>query len=262
MKNTYTERIICLTEETTELLYALEEDERIVGISEYTKRLGIAKETKPVVGTFLDANFEMIAELNPDLIFTFSDVQANLTKKLIQAGYNVVANNQHSIREILNAMLLVGNIVGRNKEVTKLIASIEKKMEGVRSKTAKSKNRPKVYFEEWDEPKVVGNTFISELIEIAGGDDIFPEFKGQRKAKDRVADMGEILVRNPDIIIVSWCGEENNMDTYMKKNDWLNTNAGKAGRVYDIDSSVILQPGIAALTEGLDQLKIIMSDFK
>ena len=262
MKTNFPERIICLTEETTELLYALGEEDRIVGISEFTKRPGIAKETKPVVGSFIDANYELIEQLKPDLIVTFSDVQANVTKKLIQNGYNVIANNQHTIREIFNMMLLVGSIVGKGKEVQKLTAAIEKKMDSIRAKSAKMKARPKVYFEEWDDPMIAGNTFVSELIEIAGGDDIFPEMRGKRKAKDRMTVAPEVMMRNPDIIIASWCGEKVGMDSFMKRNDWSSTNAGINQRMFDIDSSVILQPGIAALTEGLDQIRIIISNFK
>lgn len=257
--NSYPQRIICLTEETTETLYLLGCQERIVGISGFTVRPIEARHDKPKVSTFLDANFDKIVALKPDVVFAFSDLQAEIAKELIVRGIQVVAFNQRSIREILQMILIVGGIVGKQSEAEALVARFEQRLNDVASRT-KGKPRPRVYFEEWGDPLVSGIRWVSELIEIAGGEDIFAELRVHHRAKDRIVQPGEVVRRNPDIMIGSWCGRPFKKEQVRQRPGWEKITAIQRNQLYEIKSSIILQPGPAALTDGLDVLvRIIQS---
>lgn len=255
----YPKRIICLTEETTETLYLLGCGDRVVGISGFTVRPKEARKQKPKVSTFLDADIDKILSLKPDIVLAFSDLQAEIVKKLVLSGLQVVAFNQRSVGEILQNILLVGSIVGRHKEAERLVRKFVTRLEKLSAKS-NVKPRPKVYFEEWGNPLISGIRWVSELIETAGGDDIFPELRAHHDAKKRIVPPEEVIKRNPDIIIGSWCGKKFKQDEVRKRKGWENISAIKNNRLYEINSSIILQPGPAALTDGLDALaKIIQS---
>ena len=261
MQTKYPERIICLTEETTETLYLLGAEDKIVGISSFTKRPPEAKKSKPSVSNFTQTNFNKIEKLNPDLIFSFSDVQAEITKELAKRGFQVLVFNQRSISEILQNILIIGSIIGKSKEAENLVNSYEQRIDKVKKRSSKLKYHPKVYFEEWGNPFLTGICWVSELIEIAGGKDIFAERRNAKAAKERVVLSEEIIKRNPDIIVGSWCGKKFRKNEVKKREDWKNISAIKNNKLFEIDSSLILQPGPAALTEGLDELVKVINDF-
>jgi len=261
MKTKYPERVICLTEETTELIYLLGAEDKIVGISGFTLRPPEARKTKPKVCTYIDANYEKIKKLNPDYIFAFSDMQAEIVKNLTLQGHHVVVFNQRSIKEILQNIIVIGSIIGKKRESEKLINTYEKRLEVISKKSEKLNYRPKVYFEEWYEPMISGICWVSELIQVAGGDDIFPELRKKKNGKDRIVTSDEVIKKNPDIIIGSWCGKQFKKNQVKKRNGWGKINAVKNNRLHEIKSSIILQPGPAALTEGLDELIRIIYNF-
>lgn len=254
MKTKYPERIICLTEETTEILYLLGAGEKIVGISGFTRRPPEARKSKPKVSTYIDANYEKIEKLRPDFIFAFSDMQAEIVKKLTLRGHQVVVFNQRTVGEILKNILVIGSIAGRQKEAEKLVGSYERRIKLIGGRAKKLKNRPAVYFEEWYDPMISGISWVSQLIEIAGGRDIFPELRDKKSGKERIVDPAEVIKRNPDIIIGSWCGKKFRKNIVRQREGWSKISAVKNKRLHEINSSLILQPGPAALTEGLDKL--------
>lgn len=255
------QRIICLTEEFTEIIYLLGREELIVGISGFTVRPKIARKTKPKVCTFIDANYDKIESLNPDLIFAFSDLQADICRELIKRGFNVMCFNQRSVKDILNVILVVGSIIGENKKTEILLKEIISKIEKT-GRTAKKHYRPKVYFEEWDEPMISGIRWVAELIEFCGGEYIFPDRMYGNLAKDRIVKSGEVIERNPDIIIGSWCGKPLKKNIITSREGWNKINAVKNNHIYEIKSSIILQPGPAALTEGINEIQKILSCVK
>lgn len=255
------QRIICLTEEFTEIIYLLGREELIVGISGFTVRPKIARKTKPRVCTFIDANYVKIENLKPDLIFAFSDLQADICKELIKRGLNVMCFNQRSVKDILNVILIVGTIIGEKKKTKTLLEEITSTIEKV-GKASKKKKRPKVYFEEWDEPMISGIKWVAELIEFCGGEYIFPEKMNGSLAKDRFVTSREVIERNPDIIIGSWCGKPVKKDKIRTRNGWDKINAVKNNHIYEIKSSIILQPGPAALTDGVDEIFKILNSVK
>lgn len=255
----YPQRIICLTEETTETLYLLGCQERIVGISGFTVRPMEARDEKPKVSTFLDANFDKIVALRPDVVFAFSDLQAEIVKELIVRGIQVVAFNQRSIREILQMIQIVGGIVGKQSDAEALVARFEQRLNDVASRT-NGKPRPRVYFEEWGDPLISGIRWVSELIEIAGGEDVFAELRVHHRAKDRIVQPEEVVRRNPDIIIGSWCGRPFKKERVRQRPGWEKIAAIQKDQLYEIKSSIILQPGPAALTDGLDELVRIIQN--
>ncbi|MBW0433053.1 cobalamin-binding protein [Leptospira yasudae] len=253
------QRIICLTEETTELLYMLGEEDRIVGISAYTVRPLRAKEEKPKVSAFINGNVKRIKDLHPDLVVGFSDIQANLAKDLIAEGLNVLVTNQRTLDEILDTMLLFGSIVGKGKETQTLVDGWKSKLERIKNEN-KSENRPNVFFQEWDEPIITGISWVSELIEIAGGKDCFAELQTKSLAKDRIITADAVAAFNPDVYIGSWCGKPMNFEWVQNHPEWQATNAIIHRKVYELDPSIILQPGPALFEEGIDQLvKLIHS---
>jgi len=261
MKTKYPERIICLTEETTELLYLLGAGERVVGISGFTMRPPMARKEKPKVSTYTDANYDAIKKLNPDYIFAFSNIQAEIVKDLTKMGFQVVVFNQRSISQILQNILVIGSIIDEQKESEKLVAMYETRIEKIRKSSSGLKYHPKVYFEEWYEPLISGICWVSELIEIAGGVDIFPEFREKKSGKDRIVKPEDVVQRNPDIIIGSWCGKKFKKNMVKERKGWQEINAVRNDNVFEIDSTLILQPGPASLTEGMDELAKIIHNY-
>jgi iron complex transport system substrate-binding protein len=253
----YPERIVCLTEETTETLYLLGEERRIVGISGYTVRPPRARREKPKVSSFLSAKNETILALEPDLVLGFSDLQADISKDLVKAGLNVMIFNQRSVGEILNFIQVLSSIVGVPEKGERLVASLEKSLEELRCNPPKK--RPKVYFEEWDEPMISGIRWVSELIEIAGGEDILAELAVSAGASGRIHDGRKVIERKPDVILGSWCGKKFRPERVKARPGWDAIPAVRDGRLYEIKSAEILQPGPAALTDGVRRIHEILA---
>jgi iron complex transport system substrate-binding protein len=252
----YPERIVCLTEETTETLYLLGEERRIVGISGYTVRPPRARKEKPRVSAFLSAKTDKILELKPDLILGFSDLQADISKDLVKAGLNVLIFNQRSVEEILGMIQMLASLVGVPEKGAQLVASLEENLAQVRRDAPKKK--PKVYFEEWDEPMISGIRWVSELVEIAGGEDVFKEKSFSKEASGRiVADPSEVIRRAPDIILGSWCGKKFRPERVRARAAWNEVPAVKNNQLFEIKSAEILQPGPAALTDGVQSMHAI-----
>lgn len=253
------QRIVCLTEETTETLYLLGEEARIVGISGFTVRPSRARREKPRVSAFTSARIDKIVALRPDLVFGFSDLQADIAAELIRRGVNVCVFNQRSTDEILAMITAVGALVGAPERTAALVRDLEGRVRTARAAAAKLPQRPRVYFEEWDSPQISGIRWVSELIEIAGGDDCFPELAREPMAKRRIiADLLEVPRRAPDIIVGSWCGKKFRPDLVARRPGWEEVPAVKNRHLYEIKSADILQPGPAALTDGLEQLSEIV----
>jgi iron complex transport system substrate-binding protein len=254
----YPARIVCLTEETTETLYLLGEGDRVVGISGYTVRPPEARQ-KPKVSAFISAKFEKIEPLRPDLILAFSDLQADIAAELIRRGWNVVTFNQRSIEEILRTILMLGGMVGREPEAQRLVGQFESGLDRIRDSAARFANRPRVFFEEWDDPLISGIQWVDELIEVAGGQPIFPELRDCRLARDRIVAPDVVARRDPEVIVASWCGKAMRKATIVGRLGWDRVSAIRHGHVYEIKSTYILQPGPAALTEGVQQLHRLLS---
>jgi iron complex transport system substrate-binding protein len=248
--STYPSRIVCLTEETTETLYLLGEGARIVGISGYTVRPPEAR-SKPKVSAYINARFDKIDALRPDLVLAFSDLQADIAAELIRRGYNVVTFNQRSIDEILQMIRILGALVGAGDRADALAAELERGLDDVRAKAAALPRRPRTFFEEWDEPLISGIRWVEELVEIAGGDPIFPELRGARLGKERIVQPDVVIERDPEVIIASWCGKAMKKRTILERPGWSRVSAVRNDRIYEVKSTYILQPGPASLTEGV-----------
>ena len=254
----YPRRIICLTEETTETLYLLGEQDRIVGVSGYTVRPPEARQ-KPKVSAFINAKFDKILALEPDLVFAFSDLQADIAAELIRRGVNVMTFNQRSISEILEMILTVGRIVGGEERARTLVSSLQAEMDAIRTSAARFVHRPRVLFEEWYDPLISGIRWVEELIEIAGGECVFPELRKHQAAKNRVLDPVDVIGRDPEVIIGSWCGRAVKKEWIRNRPGWDQISAVRNNELYEVKSAFILQPGPAALTEGLRQLHAILA---
>lgn len=258
----YPQRIVCLTEETTELLYLIGEEERIVGISGFTVRPKRARKEKPKVSAFIDANIDEIIALKPDMVIGFSDIQAEIAQQLIKRGITVWVNNHRSLDEILKMIVQLGAIVGRTETCLNLVNNYQKRILEIREITSKWKVKPRVYFEEWYDPLISGIQWVSELIEIAGGIDLFSENGKESLAKHRIIENHqEVLQRDPDIILISWCGKKFKPNLMFKRDGWKETKAFKNDDFYEIDSGIILQPGPASVSEGLELLQNIFTDW-
>jgi iron complex transport system substrate-binding protein len=258
MSVNYPARIVCLTEETTETLYLLGEGHRVAGISGYTVRPPEARQ-KPKVSAFISAKFDKIEALRPDLILAFSDLQADIAAELIRRGWNVVTFNQRSIQEILQTILMLGGLVGRDSEAQRLVHQLEAGLDRIRESAARFAYRPRVFFEEWDNPLISGIQWVDELIEVAGGQPIFSELRDRRLARDRIVPLDVVARRDPEVIVASWCGKAVRKATILGRSGWDRVSAIRGGHVYEIKSTYILQPGPAALTEGVQQLHRILS---
>ena len=256
------QRIVCLTEETTEWLYALGEEHRIVGISGYTVRPRRAREEKPKISAFLSAKIDQIVALQPDCVLGFSDLQADIAAELIRRGIPVTVFNQRSVDEILAMMYQVAALVGAAERGLQRIEAIQAALADLRQAAAALPRRPRIYFEEWDAPHISAIRWVSELMAVAGGDDIFPELALQPMGKQRIiADSNEIVRRNPDIIIGSWCGKKFRAEKVAARAGWQQVTAVQHGQLFEIKSADILQPGPAALTDGVTQLHRIVMDW-
>ncbi len=247
-------RIVCLTEEPTEILYALGEGERVVGISAWTVRPPEAKEDKPIVSGFTGGNVKKICALEPDLVIGFSDIQAELASKLIARNLQVLIFNQRSIQQILDVVLVLGRMVGKEAAAQELIAGYRANLDAVATRHV-GQARPKVYFEEWPDPLIHGIQWVSELIHIAGGEDVFAETAKGKLAKERMPAADQVIAAAPDVIVASWCGKPVNKDSFTEREGWDAIPAVRDGRIHEIESELILQPGPACLTDGLDALE-------
>ncbi len=246
------ERIVCLTEETTEALYLMEEDWRIVGISGYTVRPPRARREKPKVSAFTSAKLDQIRDLQPDLVLGFSDLQADIAASLIRDGVEVHVFNHRSIEEILRTIRVLAGMIGEPRKGQRLASELEDNLSRIRQRASLFMVRPRVYFEEWNDPMISGIRWVSELIECAGGEDCFPEYSREPLAKDRIiADSAEVVRRSPDIIIGSWCGRKFRPDQVLAREGWDKIPAARENNIYEIKSPLILQPGPAALTDGV-----------
>ena len=259
----YPERIVCLTEETTETLYLLGEEDRIVGISGFTVRPPQARKEKPRVSAFTSAKIEKIMDLRPDLVIGFSDLQADIARDLIKLGANVLLLNHRSVNEILSMILQLASLVGATEKGEHLVEQYIGKLQATAKRSEQLGMRPKVYFEEWDDPMISAIKWVSELLEIAGGRDCFPELARCDMGAERIiANADRIIDANPDIIIGSWCGKKFRPEKVVTRPGWESINAVKNGELHEIKSPVILQPGPAALTEGLAELESIIHNAK
>lgn len=256
------QRIVCLTEETTEWLYLLGQESRIVGISGYTVRPRRARDEKPRVSAFTSAKIDKILALQPDCVLGFSDMQADIASSLIRTGVQVTVFNQRSVAEIFSVLYQVAAMVGQGEQGLALIAGMRCQLASIAEAAAGLARRPKIYFEEWDVPHISAIRWVSELIGIAGGDDCFPELAAQSMGKNRIiADGAEIVRRNPDIIIGSWCGKKFRPENVASRPGWGEVTAVKTRQMFEIKSADILQPGPAALTDGVAQLHRIVMDW-
>jgi len=250
-------RIVCLTEETTETLYLLGQGERVVGVSGYTVRPPEARQ-KPKVSAFINARFDKILALRPDLVLAFSDLQADLAAELVRRGLAVVTFNQRSVAEILQMIRMLGGLVGCQAQAEALAERLERDLDRIRQTASDFAERPRVFFEEWDDPLISGIRWVEELVEIAGGTPIFPELAGAGLAKDRIVDPAEVARRDPQVIFASWCGKKVRKDTIRSRAGWSRVSAVRDDRIYESKSTYILQPGPASLTEGVQQLHAIL----
>jgi iron complex transport system substrate-binding protein len=252
-------RIVCLTEETTETLYLLGQGDRIVGVSGYTVRPPAARR-KPKVSAFINAKFDKIEALEPDLVLAFSDLQADLAAELVRRGLTVVTFNQRTVAEILQMIRMLGGLVGCQQTAEDLAATLERDLDRIRDTASTFRERPRVFFEEWDDPLISGIRWVEELVEIAGGSPIFPELAEAGLAKDRIVDPDEVARRDPQIVFASWCGKKVRKETIRSRRGWDRVSAVRDDHIYEIKSTYILQPGPASLTEGVAQLHAILSE--
>jgi iron complex transport system substrate-binding protein len=255
-------RIVCLTEETTETLYLLEEDWRIVGISGFTVRPARARKEKPRVSAFTSAKIGKILELQPDLVLGFSDLQADIAAELVRAGVEVHVFNHRSVAEILRMIRTLGGMIGCEAKTQHLVERLSASLDQVRDRAAGWPRRPRVYFEEWDEPQISCIRWVSELIGIAGGDDCFPEIACESLGRNRILhDRLEVPRRAPDIILGSWCGKKFRPEEVASRPGWEQVPAIRSGFVREIKSAIILQPGPAALTEGVRAIQSVIEEW-
>jgi iron complex transport system substrate-binding protein len=256
------QRIVCLTEEPTEVLYAIGEQDRIVGISGFTVRPPRARREKPKVSAFTSAKIGEILKLEPDLVIGFSDIQADIARDLIKAGVEVWISNHRSVAGILDYIRRLGALVGAADQAAALARAAEEKIVQVQNAASRLPRRPRVYFEEWDEPMISGIRWVAELVRIAGGDDVFPELAEKSLARDRIiADPTEVIRRAPDIVIGSWCGKRFRADKVAARSDWATIPAVRDNELHEVKSPIILQPGPAALFDGLDALHRIVAQW-
>ena len=253
----YPRRIVCLTEETTETLYLLGEGDRVVGVSGYTVRPPEAR-SKPRVSAYLTAKYQKLEALQPDLILAFSDLQANIVNDLIRRGHTVVTFNQRSVGEILQMIRMLGGLIGCGAKAEALASRLEAGLGEIRAAAARLPRRPRVFFEEWDDPLISGIQWVEELVEVAGGAPIFPELRRAKLGRERVVHSDDVIARDPEVIVASWCGKAVRTAKIAARPGWGGVSAVRNGRIHEIKSAYILQPGPAALTDGVRQLHDII----
>lgn len=255
-------RIVCLTEEPTETLYALGEQDRIVGISGFTVRPAIARRQKPKVSAFTSAKIDEILKLRPDMAIGFSDIQADIAAELVRRGVEVWISNHRSVEGILDYIRRLGAMVGAAARADAYADELQRGLAAIAAEAATLTHRPRVYFEEWDTPAITGIRWVSELVTLAGGDDVFPERAREPLAKQRIlADHAEVIPRAPDIIIGSWCGKKFRAEKVTARPGWEAIPAVRDGELHEVKSPLILQPGPAALTDGVAALAAIIRDW-
>jgi len=257
-RNSGPRRIVCLTEETTETLYLLGEQDRIVGISGYTCRPKEAR-LKPKVSAFTSAKIDKILALRPDLVIGFSDLQSAIAQDLIKAGVNVIVFNQRSVEEIFETILMLARIVAAETAGLRLAGQLRGDLERIAEYAGKFPRRPRAFFEEWSDPLISGIRWVDELVELAGGEPVFPHFREEHSAMGRVITPAQVVAANPDVIIASWCGRKVSKEQIRGRENWSGIQAVRSGDIYEIKSTYILQPGPAALTEGVRQLHTILA---
>ena len=253
----YPERVVCMTEETTEILYRLGAGDRVVGVSGYTVRPKEARQ-KPKVSSFLDANFDKILELKPDLVLGFSDLQADLGRELCKRGVPVYLFNQRSLSEILQTVRVVGALVGLAGPGEALAAELEQNLVRHAEAATSLPKRPRVFFEEWHEPLISGIRWVDELLELVGGAPLFPQLRHEQGAKGRIVTAAAVAALDPELVIASWCGKKASQRLIVGRPGWDAVTAVRDDQLYEVKSTYILQPGPAALTDGVDQLARIV----
>ncbi|HEX3704043.1 MAG TPA: cobalamin-binding protein [Vicinamibacterales bacterium] len=249
----YPKRIVCLTEETTETLYLLGQGDRIVGVSGYTVRPPEAR-LKPKISAFINARFDKIESLRPDLVLAFSDLQADLSAELVRRGIAVVTFNQRSVAEILQMIGMLGGLVGCQAAAERLAERLSRDLDRIRESAARFPRRLRTFFEEWDDPLISGIRWVEELVDIAGGAPIFPELADASLAKQRIVDPAEVARRDPEMILASWCGKRVKKATIVGRPGWQAVSAVAHDRIFEVKSTYILQPGPASLTDGVRQI--------
>jgi iron complex transport system substrate-binding protein len=254
----FPQRIVCLTEETTETLYLLGEGQRVVGVSGYTVRPPEARQ-KPRVSAFTTAKFDAILALEPDLVLTFSDLQADISRELVRRGATVFNFNQRGIDEILAMIATLARLVGAADRGQALVARLSAHLEAIARSAARFPRRPRVLFEEWKDPLITGIRWVEELVAIAGGEPIFPELACRQSARDRIVAPGDVIPRDPDVILASWCGQKVNKRAIRARPGWEAIAAVRRNHIFEIKSTYILQPGPASLTEGVRQLHFLLA---
>lgn len=259
MKRYPAERVVCLTEETVETLYLIGEQDRIVGVSGYAVRPPQVRKEKPRISAFTSADVEKILALKPDLVLAFSDIQAPIVADLARAGLAVHLFNQRDLAGIFAMIRTLGALIGCPEKTEALASTLEARIAAICRETSERPHRPRVYFEEWDDPLISGIGWVSELIEIAGGADIFSDLKTRAAAKDRIVAPGDVIARAPDIILASWCGKKVRPERIASREGWNTIPAVERGRIVEIKSPIILQPGPAALTDGLDAIRAALA---
>ena len=258
----YPHRIVCLTEETTETLYLLGEEERIVGISGFTVRPPRARREKPKVSAFTSARIERICELEPDLVLGFSDLQAEIAAELVRRGIDVHVFNQRDVAGILRMIRTLGGMIGCGARAEALCDELSAGLERIRASAARLRQRPRVYFEEWDEPLIVGSRWVSELVQIAGGEECFPQYAQHSLAKGRIiANDTEVIEAAPQMILGSWCGNKFRPEIVRARAGWAGIPAVLDNELHEIKSPIILQPGPAALTDGIETIHRLIADW-
>jgi iron complex transport system substrate-binding protein len=253
MKDSYPKKIICMTEESVELLYLLGEEHRIAGVSGFVRR-PIEARSLPKISSFTHANIKKIKQIKPDLVLGFSDIQKDIAQELIGEGINVFISNQRSIEEILNYMLILGGVVGQQARAQAYVESCRSKILQFQSLTDQKPYRPRVYIEEWDSPMITGIHWFSELVEICGGRPIFVEKSRGVLAKDRFVSTDEIVESNPEVILACWCGKKVDINSILCREGWENVPAIKHGLIYELSPEIYLQPGPALFESGLEEL--------
>lgn len=257
------QRIVCLTEETTETLYRIGAQDRIVGISGFTVRPPEARREKPKVSAFTSAKIDRILALEPDLVLGFSDLQADIAAELIRRGAEVHVFNQRTVEEILLVIRRLGRLVDRPADADALADALSNRLEEIREEAKRFARRPRVFFEEWDDPLISGISWVAELVRIAGGDDCFPELAGEPLARDRIiADPEQVAERSPDIIIGSWCGKKFRPEKVAARPGFDRIPAVRSGQLHEVKSAQILQPGPAALGDGVEALHRIFREWQ
>ena len=248
------ERIVCMSEEYTEVLYRLGEEDRIVGITEYTCRPPRARDEKEVVSQFLRADLDRIVELRPDLVLAFSDLQADLAAELIRRGLNVAVFNQRSVADILAVVETTARLVGRDGDGRVYAAELAAHLDVVRAEAAALPRRPRTYFEEWPKPCITAIGWVAELVELAGGRELFPEHRAGIRSQDRTTDWDTVRARDPELMLAAWCGARFNPGTVRRRPGWDAVTCVREDQLVEIPSEIILQPGPAALTDGIDAI--------